>query len=637
MELVLEAVAGGEIVLSDPGAGEGRTIPERDLPELVAHHERAALIRGEPVRWVWDSTASWYPELLRAGVRVSRCRDLRLGRAILQQSLLVPPAQRDTERPEWDAWDGGWGETPPAAAHPEDASALPEALFDPAPPGPPGARQSSGSPLAGPPAAEPAAPPARRDPRAEARRQRAVLDAVANLPGSGHRDAHRLQLLLAVESAGSLAAIELEHDGLPFREDIHERTLTELLGPRPAPNQRPARLEELAVQIRALLDAPGLNPDSPPHLLRELRRHGLDVTSTNRWELARADHPVIAPLLEYKKRARLASANGWTWREAWVREGRFRSGYVPGGVVTGRWASRGGGALSLPKIVRPAVRADKGWRLVVADAAQLEPRILAAMSSDPAMLAAGARGDLYAGLVEAGVVDTRAHAKVGMLAALYGATTGTAATLLPRIARAYPAAMRLVDTAARTGESGGSVSTWLGRSSPVPHEQWHQEQRDAAISGASVAQESRARSRARDWGRFTRNFVVQGSAAEWALAWLAGVRLALAALDPGAADEVPGAAGGLPGDGVPPPSGRRAWRRGRAEDAPRLSFFLHDELVVHTPAALTQQVVAVLREAADGASRLLFPHVSSAGSGPLVPLDLVVVDGYDEVDAVSAG
>src|SRR5690606_24285843 len=105
----------------------------------------------------------------------------------------------------------------------------------------------------------------------------------------------------------------------------------------------------------------------------------------------------VEPLLAYKKLARLLSANGWTWLETWVVDGRFRPDYVPGGVVTGRWATNGGGALQLPHQIRGAVVADPGWKLVVADASQLEPRILAALAGDTAMTAAGAAGDLYAG------------------------------------------------------------------------------------------------------------------------------------------------------------------------------------------------------------------------------------------------
>src|SRR5699024_7370157 len=118
------------------------------------------------------------------------------------------------------------------------------------------------------------------------------------------------------------------------------------------------------------------------------------------------DHPVIAPLLTYKQLARLHSANGWAWAEEWVRPGpaggreRFHPDYVPGGVVTGRWATQGGGALQLRKRVRGAVVADPGWQLVVADVAQLEPRVLAAMARDEAMARAARGGDLYQGLVD---------------------------------------------------------------------------------------------------------------------------------------------------------------------------------------------------------------------------------------------
>ena len=124
---------------------------------------------------------------------------------------------------------------------------------------------------------------------------------------------------------------------------------------------------------------------------------------------------------------------------------------------------------------------------------------------------------------------------------------------------------------------------------------------------AGQAEESRARSRAREWGRFTRNLVVQGTAAEWALSWMAGVRQTLRGL--------------------------------RAPDggaSPHLAFFLHDELVVHTPDALVTEVVRAMEDAAAQASRLLFPHlappVSSTGAPPLplVPLDVVVSRSYAE-------
>src|SRR5699024_7670743 len=161
-----------------------------------------------------------------------------------------------------------------------------------------------------------------------------------------------------------------------------------------------------------------------------------------------------APLLAYKKMSRLLAANGWAWLDEWIHDGRYRPVYVPGGVITGRWASSGGGALQIPRQLRSALRADPGWRLVSADVSQLEPRVLAAMSADGAMLAAGAGRDLYAGIVGAGIVATRQEAKTGMLGALYGGTTGDSGRVVPRLRRSFPDAMRLSTTRRPPGSAG---------------------------------------------------------------------------------------------------------------------------------------------------------------------------------------
>jgi DNA polymerase-1 len=194
--------------------------------------------------------------------------------------------------------------------------------------------------------------------------------------------------------------------------------------------------------------------------------------------------------------------------------------------------------------------------------------------------------------VASGVVETRDHAKVAMLGAMYGATTGESGRLLPKLARAYPRALELTEAAARVGERGGVVTTRLGRSSPRPSEDWLRAQAYAYAPEASSADERLARSQAREWGRFTRNFVVQGSAAEWALCWMAQIRKSLQELDVGG-----GGVGSEPGTvrGDSPFS-----------QSPHLVFFLHDEVVVHTPAALAPQVQQIILDAATEAGRLLF-------------------------------
>lgn len=555
MHIVLDHRPDGAVTATelDAAAMTRRTdeLAASDLADYVRVRE------SDAPRWVWSSTTNWYPALLSRGVHVQRCVDLALCRRILRTSLLSAQTEFASAPPS--AWD----DLARSAAVTTIESTAP-ALFD---------------------VVEPAASE-RLDPIREFQAQHAAA-AAATAPGP-------LRLLLAAESAGALIAEEIRFTGVPWRADVHDQVLTELLGPRALDGRRPARLEALARQIRELLNAPALNPDSQPELLAALRRVGLDVTSTRKWELRELDHPAIAPLLEYKNLYRLFTANGWAWLDTWVRDGRFRPDYVVGGVVTGRWATSGGGALQLPKSVRRAVVADPGWKLVVADAAQLEPRVLSGLASDRAMADAGRGRDLYDSVVSAGVVASRHEAKVAMLGAMYGATTGDSARLMPGLRRAFPRAIALVDHAAEQGERGEQVVSRLGRTSPRPGDSWREVQDRASQPGASTADERRARSRARDWGRFTRNFVVQASAAEWALCWMAELRLRLAEL----------------GDGS-------------LEHAPHLVYFLHDEIMVHTPEQLAPRVEQVVRAAAVQAGRLLF------GTFPVdFPLQIATVDTY---------
>jgi DNA polymerase-1 len=396
-------------------------------------------------------------------------------------------------------------------------------------------------------------------------------------------------LLLAAESAAAMIAAEMQHTGVPWREDLHEEILTGYLGPRPPSGHRPAKLEALNTELRGLLSSPGLNPDSPQELMRALHRNGIEVKSTRQWELKESSHPAIEPLLAYKKLSRLHTANGWTWLDAWVDGGRFRPEYVVGGVVSGRWASRGGGALQIPRQIRGAVHADPGYKLIVADASQLEPRVLVALAQDAKMAEAARDKDLYAGIAAQGFGGDRAKAKVALLGAIYGATTGESGRLMPQLAKTYPRAVGFVEQAARDGEAGGTVTTRLGRSSPPPSRQWFQSQQSS-----TAEEQRRAESIARSRGRFTRNFVVQGSAADWAACWLAELRRRLRALCTEGS--------------------------GRAE----LVFFLHDEVMIHAAEPQVDACIAAIEDAASAAKELLFGRIPVE-----FPVSVAVVDSYD--------
>ncbi|MET0448750.1 MAG: hypothetical protein ABW004_10095, partial [Aeromicrobium sp.] len=290
-----------------------REVDMAELPALVARREA----EDDRPRWVWDDTARWYPDLLAAGVRVQRCHDLRLAHHLLRRAPAVDQELLAGEQSElWDRLGPTMPATP--SLFPDDGPSehLHADLED--------ARQ---------------------------------LAAVA-----ASTEASRLGLLLAAESSGALVAAEMTFAGVPWRVDVHDRLLTELLGPRPLRGIRPRLLEAAVEEVRTALGAPDLNPDSRIELLTALRRAGLDVSDTRASTLHATHHPAVGVLLRYKHLAQLAKTNGWAWSDQWVSAGRFRPSYQPAGSSTGRWSSNGGGALSLPAQVRAAAVADPGWR-----------------------------------------------------------------------------------------------------------------------------------------------------------------------------------------------------------------------------------------------------------------------------------
>jgi hypothetical protein len=207
---------GGELrPLAEDGSPAGPAYAVGDLAGEIAAREREAA-----PRWVWASSARLYPRLLRAGVRVARCHDLEL-----VENLLLGHAGRYGEpRSVPAAWARLHGRPVPS---------------DPPPPSPEASAQASlfGDDDAG----ERAAPSDDLGQIVEvhAAQQRAA----AGLDG--------FALLAAAESAGSLVAAELGHDGLPWSAAEHDALLTELLGPRPSGGLRPRRLQELADPIGA--------------------------------------------------------------------------------------------------------------------------------------------------------------------------------------------------------------------------------------------------------------------------------------------------------------------------------------------------------------------------------------------------
>lgn len=576
--------AGGRLLaLGEDGTAHGAPLRVADLAGAAAAIESA----GRAPRWVWATSDSAYAPLLP--VRVGRCHDLALTEALLR------------------AYEGHFGDPRSLGAAWARLRGLP--VPDDLPMGAEAADQGSLF-----------APDRLQLPSGVDTLDAVVavhadqLRRVASIGDDGARS--RFRLLVAAESAGGLVAAEMAYDGLPWRVDVHNRLLTELLGPRPQiAGAVPQRIAELNARLHEALGTRPFNPDSHQQVVKAFGERGIRLTSLRSHYLRGIDHPAAEILIRHKELSRLHAAHGWAWQDTWVRGGRFRPEYVVAGVVSGRWASQGGGALQIPRILRGAVVADPGWCLVVADAAQLEPRVLAAMSRDTGLARTAAAGDLYEALAAAAFRGDRDKAKLGLLGAMYGQTSGDIGPLLATLRRQYPQAMAFVEAAARTGEEGGIVRSVLGRPCPPPSPEWLDRADPGGEPGPERAFGGQGFDRAGDRGaergdgdadaagrstrargRFTRNFVIQASAADWAEVLLATLRQHLARFPQS-------------------PSGAR----------PHLVFFQHDEIIVHAPREAAEAVAETITRSADEARALVF------GDTPVrLPMVPVVVDSYAE-------
>lgn len=367
------------------------------------------------------------------------------------------------------------------------------------------------------------------------------------------------------ESAAALLAVELGHEGLPIDLAEAERIVASFIGPRPqhAADERRLAAERDDLVLRHLPSdlRDGVDLRNPASVKSLLRRSGIEVDDTRAWRLERlrVEHPVVDSLLVWRKAERVATTFGYRWLDEHAGGGRLRGSWSSSDGAAGRMTATAG-LHNLPADLRPAIVAEPGHRFVRADLGQIEPRVLAAVSGDRALAAATLDADMYAPVAQRLGV-TRDIAKVAVLGAMYGQTTGHGAAALRGLDAAYPVAMRYLTDAARAAEAGNDLRTRGGRR--------------VKMSGDDLVGDDRdLRARAAARGRYGRNAMVQGAAAEFFKTWAVIVRARL------------------------PPSSR-------------IVLCLHDELLVHTEAA--DAVAAIVDDALqETAARWLQPD-SDAG------------------------
>lgn len=261
-------------------------------------------------------------------------------------------------------------------------------------------------------------------------------------------------------------------------------------------------------------------------------------------------------------------------KDSLLVNGRIYADFIQWGAETGRFSSRNPNLQNIPnpsvsengRAIRNLFKAPVGYKLVVADYSQIEPRVIAAMSQDPIMLdnyLIG--GDIYTTVGNTMGVDRKAG-KVLVLAMAYGVgpdkiaksigcTATEARKLLTDFGAKFPAVNEYRQLVIGVSRNLGYVTTILKRRRYLPD-----------INSKVVA--FRASSE-----RQAFNTRIQGSAADI-------IKLAMV----------------------------RAHER--LPEASKLILTVHDELVALTPDHLVEESKEAIRDAMEGLTLLPIPLIA---------------------------
>ncbi len=141
---------------------------------------------------------------------------------------------------------------------------------------------------------------------------------------------------------------------------------------------------------------PRLNLNSPKQITDAFRLLGIELSDTKVWTLLKVDHPAAKALLDYRE---LQKKLG-TYLETYAnfvhpKTGRIHANFLQCRVPTGRLACTNPNIQQIPHEdeFRECFVAEQGNALVIADYSQIELRILAEVSGDPAFVEAFRNGD----------------------------------------------------------------------------------------------------------------------------------------------------------------------------------------------------------------------------------------------------
>jgi len=377
------------------------------------------------------------------------------------------------------------------------------------------------------------------------------------------------------------------------------------------------RIAELRAKIEDAAYASvgrGFNPDSPKQLAailfnkKDAAEPGLGLkvikrlktgpsTDTEVLEQLAGDPAVTTEIprliLDYRQLAKLVSTYLVALREAInPKTGRIHASFNQTVASTGRLSSSDPNLQNIPirtevgREIRKAFVAAPGCVLISADYSQIELRLLAHLSKDPALTEAFLRGEdvhqavaaeVYGVPLEKVTKDQRAAAKMVNFGIVYGVTpyglawrlgveTKVAQEIITNYKKRFAGIATFLEECIAQARRYGYVETMLKRRRPIPEIESSNPQRRAFAERIAI------------------NSVVQGSAADL-------IKLAMIDLHGRLSENAP------------------HWRGGKPPAFPgvRMLLQIHDELVFEAPEEIAESVRALIVERMERAMTLSVP------------------------------
>jgi DNA polymerase-1 len=327
-----------------------------------------------------------------------------------------------------------------------------------------------------------------------------------------------LMRVCGLEGQAQLAFGQLELKGAPIDVDAWRAQL-ELAQSGKSEARRKLDAAFWDVTDRDLFGGSTLNYDNDDEVLTALKNLGVEVSTIRREALVATGHPAAVEVAGYREHQKIVSTYGESFlSHVHEKTGRIHPRFKSIGAMTGRVSCSEPNLQNIPasSAFRACFRAPPGRKLITADYAGAELRIIAHMSRDPVFvntLASG--GDLHS-IVAARMFgkpvsktenpDLRARAKAinfglaygmgaGGLAHQLGVEESVAEGMLKQYFRQFPKVRSFLDESAREALRKGVCMTLAGRRF------WFMDMRRDGKDGASMA-------------RIAKNMPIQGTNAD---------------------------------------------------------------------------------------------------------------------------